>query len=67
MQNRFNILNCDHIVAPVAVVPNIPSSILSTSNKKRKNTDEVNPRGGYFVVSNYSQWADFFTNDVIMS
>ena len=66
LREGFLLLDCNSIVAPVAVVPNLPIKLPSSGVKRRENVDSVDPIGGYFVVANCSDWVSFFSNAIIL-
>ena len=69
-QNGFKLLPCTAISGPVVVVPNVPCEKPEAPPKKKRSkkdvVDVVQPKGGFFVVSNQKQFADFFTNKIIL-
>jgi hypothetical protein len=58
LDSQIYLVSVESIVKPVAVVPNIPISNLKNPNDLNPAVD---PKGGYFVISNQDEWGEIFT------
>lgn len=56
LEELFYLISVDSIVRPLTVVPNVPVSSSAVNLHHA-----VDPKGGYFVVSNQDEWAEVFS------
>jgi hypothetical protein len=73
LDDGFYILDCESIGAVACVVPNLPCIPWAEARGDKKRTAKekaleamVDPLGGYFVVKNKQNWAEWFTSSVVL-
>ena len=66
LHDSFHLFPTSAIVKPAIVVPNI-KEVDGLDFPKNHKHDQVDPKGGYFVIAPRHEWADHFTEVVMMN